>query len=199
MHLTKFTDYSLRTLMFLGAHPDRLCTIAEIAQAYGISGNHLMKVVNRLATAGYVEAVRGKGGGIRLARAPHLIHVGEVVRAMEDRFDIVECFNEEHQNCPLLPGCALKSLLGDAQRHFMATLDRYTLQDVLGGDARSRFDSMRGQRIALPRARKAADGPAHARGGARIGIQDQGAAKGTSSPRKKSTRPRLRVAGYGSR
>jgi Rrf2 family nitric oxide-sensitive transcriptional repressor len=181
MQLTRFTDYSLRTLIFVGAHPERLCTIAEIAQAYGVSGNHLMKVVNRLSTAGYVEAVRGKGGGLRLARAPRLIHIGDVVRSMEERFDIVECFNEAQQSCPMLPGCTLKSILGDAQRHFMATLDRYTLQDLLGEDARTRFATLRGKRVALPRARKGAP----ARPVVRIAVQDHAAFKVMPGPRKK--------------
>ncbi len=132
MQLSVFTDYSLRVLIFLGAHPDRLSTISEIAEAYGISANHLMKVVNRLSSGGYIETIRGKGGGMRLSRAPNMINVGAVVRHTEDRFDIVECFNAKHQTCPLLPACTLKSILADAHRSFMAALDRHTLQDVLG-------------------------------------------------------------------
>src|SRR5271167_3895279 len=92
MQLTRFTDYSLRVLVFLGAHPDRLCTISETAATYGISGNHLMKVVNRLALGGYIDTVRGKGGGMRLSRAPNIINLGDVVRHTEDSFHIVECF-----------------------------------------------------------------------------------------------------------
>ena len=132
MQLSLFTDYSLRVLIYLGAHPDRLCTISETATAYRISGNHLMKVVNRLASGGYIETVRGKGGGMRLSRAPKMINLGDVVRHMEERFDIVECFNEKYQDCPLFPACTLRSVLADAHRNFMATLDRHTLQDVLG-------------------------------------------------------------------
>jgi Rrf2 family nitric oxide-sensitive transcriptional repressor len=139
MQLSVFTDYSLRVLMFLGAHPDRLSTISEIAEAYGISRNHLMKVVNRLSSVGYIETIRGKGGGMRLSRAPKMINLGDVVRHMEDRFDIVECFNEKHQDCPLLPACTLRSVLVDAHRNFMATLDRHTLQDVLGNWVSARF------------------------------------------------------------
>jgi Rrf2 family nitric oxide-sensitive transcriptional repressor len=150
MQLTHFTDYSLRTLIFLGAHPERLCTIAEIAETYRISVNHLMKVVNRLSSRGYVETLRGKGGGMRLARAPRLINIGEVVRDMEERFDIVECFNEEHQDCPLLPACSLRSVLNDARRHFMSALDRHTLQDVLGG-ASGMFSVAKGKTIPVRR------------------------------------------------
>src|ERR1700690_2568657 len=132
MQLTLFTDYSLRVLVFLGAHPDRLCTISETAKAYRISSNHLMKVVNRLSSGGYVETIRGKGGGMRLSRAANMINLGDVVRHMEDRFDIVECFDKKQRDCPLYPACTLRSVLADAHRNFMATLDRYTLQDVLG-------------------------------------------------------------------
>jgi Rrf2 family nitric oxide-sensitive transcriptional repressor len=136
MQLTRFTDYSLRVLVYLAAHPERRCTVSEIATAYGVSANHLTKVVNRLANAGYAETLRGKGGGIRLARAPQLINIGAVVRAMEERFDIVECFSGEHQDCPLLPACALKSLLVDAQHGFLATLDRVTLAQIVGSAGR---------------------------------------------------------------
>jgi Rrf2 family nitric oxide-sensitive transcriptional repressor len=149
MQLTRFTDYSLRVLIYLGANPERLCTIAEIADAYAISENHLMKVVNRLSSAGYADTLRGKGGGMRLSRDPRLINIGEVVRVMEDRFDLVECFNDQHQDCPLLPACTLKSLLADAQRNFMATLDRHTLQDVLGKGLGGLFAARRTARISI--------------------------------------------------
>ncbi|MGD0501123.1 MAG: Rrf2 family transcriptional regulator [Steroidobacteraceae bacterium] len=153
MQLTQFTDYSLRTLVFLGAHPGRLCTIAQISVAYGISINHVMKVVNRLASCGYVETIRGKGGGLRLARAPRLINLGEVVRDMEERFDIVECFNEQHQDCRLLPGCTLKSILNDARRNFMAALDRHTLEDVTSEHLTAVFALRKGARIPIRRVR----------------------------------------------
>jgi Rrf2 family nitric oxide-sensitive transcriptional repressor len=139
MQLTRFTDYSLRVLVFLGAYPDRLCTISETAEAYRISGNHVMKVVNRLSSVGYIETVRGNGGGMRLSRAPKMINLGDVVRHMQDRFDIVECFNDKHQDCPLLPACTLRSILVDAHHNFMTTLDRYTLQDVLGSAVNAKF------------------------------------------------------------
>ena len=144
MQLTRFTDYTLRTLIYLGAHPQRLCTISEIAAAYGISENHLMKVVHHLATVGYVETVRGKGGGMRLAREPRLINIGDVVRDAEDNMNIVECFDPERRSCPLLPGCVLKSVLSEARRNFMGTLDRYSLQDMLGHQAASLFALKRG-------------------------------------------------------
>ena len=144
MQLSLFTDYSLRVLIYLGAHPDRLCTISETAAAYRISSNHLMKVVNRLSSDGYIETVRGKGGGMRLSRAPKMINLGDVVRHTEERFDIVECFNEKYQDCPLFPACTLRSVLTDAHRNFMATLDRHTLQDVLGTWVSTKFALGRG-------------------------------------------------------
>ena len=131
MQLTQFTDYALRSLVYLGSRTDRLCTVGEIAGAYGISVSHLTKVINRLGSCGYIDTVRGKGGGVRLARAPRLIGVGDVVRHMEERFHIVECFDPARRSCPLLPGCILKSVLAEAQRNFLATLDRYTLEDVV--------------------------------------------------------------------
>ncbi len=154
MQLTYFTDYALRTLIYLGANPDRLCTIGEVAKAYGISANHLMKVVNRLSTHGYIESIRGKGGGIRLARAPRLINIGAVVRDLEERFDIVECFNEAHQTCPLLPACTLKSVLKDARRNFMGTLERYTLQDIQANQPGGAFLHSKSGRIPIRRADK---------------------------------------------
>jgi Rrf2 family nitric oxide-sensitive transcriptional repressor len=131
MQLTRFTDYALRALVYLGAHRERLSTISEIATFYDISEAHLMKIVNRLATAGYIETLRGKGGGMRLSREPHLINLGDVVRDTEDNMNIVECFDPTRQSCPLLPACTLKFVLTEARRNFIATLDRYTLKDVL--------------------------------------------------------------------
>lgn len=131
MQLTRFTDYSLRMLIYLALNGDRLVTIAEIARSYEISQNHLMKIVHQLGSLGYLETVRGKGGGIRLARQPALINIGDVVRDTEEHMDIVECFRTEFQDCPLLPSCALKSILIDARKNFLATLDRYSLADLL--------------------------------------------------------------------
>ena len=131
MQLTRFTDYALRALVYLGVHRERLSTISEIAAFYDISEAHLMKIVHRLATAGYIETLRGKGGGMRLSREPHLINLGDVVRDTEDNMNIVECFDPTRQSCPLLPACTLKSVLTEARRNFIATLDRYTLKDVL--------------------------------------------------------------------
>ena len=136
MRLTRYTDYAMRVLLYLGARPEKLCSIAEISSAYSISQNHLMKVVNDLARAGYVTSVRGRSGGIRLGAAPEAINVGAVVRHTEDGFDLVDC-----PNCLLAPACGLTGALGEALAAFMAVLDRYSLADLLvrRGDYRRLF------------------------------------------------------------
>lgn len=126
MKLTLFTDYSIRVLLYLGAEPDRLCSIGEIAQAYDVSQNHLMKVVNKLANEGYVESVRGRFGGIRLGKAPGAINLGAVVRQTEDGFNLVDC-----SDCVVAPACGVTGVLGEALGAFLAVLDRYTLADML--------------------------------------------------------------------
>jgi Rrf2 family transcriptional regulator, nitric oxide-sensitive transcriptional repressor len=130
MRLTTFSDYSLRVLIYLAASPGRLATIDQIAAAYGVSANHLMKVVHQLGRLGYVETVRGKGGGMRLARAPAQIVVGEVVRATEDSFGLVECFGEGESDCVIAGTCVLKSALTEALDAFLGVLDGYTLADL---------------------------------------------------------------------
>ena len=131
MQLTKFTDYCLRVLMYLGARGDGLATINEISDAYRVSNNHLMKVVQHLAGKGYVESVRGKGGGIRLARKPEFINLGDVVRNCEQNVAIVECFDPINTQCPLLPACVLRSALNEATNNFFTTLDRYSVADLV--------------------------------------------------------------------
>lgn len=126
MKLTLFTDYSIRVLLYLGARPERLCSIAEVARGYGISQNHLMKVVNLLARQGYVESVRGRSGGIRLGRVPEEINLGALVRDTEDGFVLVDC-----GGCVVAPACGVTGVLAEALGAFMAILDRYTLADML--------------------------------------------------------------------
>jgi len=127
MKLTLFTDYAVRVLLYLGARPERLCSIAEVARAYRVSQNHLMKVVNQLARQGYVESVRGRSGGIRLGRTPDAINLGALIRATEDGFELVDC-----GRCVAAPACGVTSVLGEALAAFLAVLDRYTLADMLG-------------------------------------------------------------------
>jgi Rrf2 family nitric oxide-sensitive transcriptional repressor len=124
------TDYALRVLMYVGlTPPGRLATIAGTAAAYGVSESHLMAVVHRLASLGYLETVRGKGGGNRLARVPEAINLGEVVRSLETDMALVECFGTGR--CRIERACALRGVLGEALEAFLAVLDRHTLADLL--------------------------------------------------------------------
>jgi Rrf2 family nitric oxide-sensitive transcriptional repressor len=133
MRLTGFTDYTLRVLIYLGARQEEnhLATISDIAAAYGISENHLMKVVHHLAQAGHVETVRGKGGGMRLARAPEHINIGDVVRGAEEDLALVQCFQQDGRPCPIESACTLIGLLERALGAFFEVLDRCTLADLL--------------------------------------------------------------------
>ena len=130
VRLTTFTDYSLRVLIYLAAEPARRATIREIAQAFGISKNHLMKVAYLLGKAGLLANVRGKGGGLELARAPHAINVGWVVRQTEGPPMPAECFGSDGA-CPLTPVCRLRGVLREAVGTFYGVLDRYTLEDLV--------------------------------------------------------------------
>jgi len=130
MKLTRFTDYSLRVLIYLGLKDDGRVTIKEISDAYNISRNHLMKVVSLLTRMGYVDARRGPGGGIALAKAPTDIVIADVVRDMEDDLNLVECFCAEG-SCVIEPVCELKSALGQALDAYLSTLDEYTLRDLV--------------------------------------------------------------------
>jgi Rrf2 family nitric oxide-sensitive transcriptional repressor len=141
MRLSTFSDYSLRVLMYLACQDDRLATIVEISQAHGVSKNHLMKVVHQLGRNGYVETVRGKGGGIRLARAAQEIVIGDVVRASEADFALAECFVHTGQ-CRIVPSCRLQGVLGEALAALLAVLDRYTLADLVDGDRARAYNAL---------------------------------------------------------
>lgn len=130
VELTFFTDYSLRVLMYLGVRQDHLCLISDIARDYDISRNHLVKVVHGLARGGFLRTFRGRGGGVTLARKPEDICIGDVVRYTEGAFKPVECFHDDG-NCVIAPACFLPAILNEAFRNFIATLDRYTLADLL--------------------------------------------------------------------
>lgn len=131
MRMNVFTDYCLRTLIYLGLNRDEISTRSEIAASYGISDNHLMKVVHWLSKQNYVSAQRGKGGGIRLSRKPSEINIGELVRASEADSYLVECFEKGNSDCRIVETCHLKFILFEALGAMYATLDRYTLADLI--------------------------------------------------------------------
>ena len=125
MRLTLYTDYSIRVLVFLTARTEGLSSISEISETYGISKNHLMKVVQELGKAGLINTVRGRSGGIKLARPASKISVGEVVRLTEDGFDLVDC-----GSCIIAKACGIRGILKEATQAFLAVLDRYTIGDL---------------------------------------------------------------------
>jgi Rrf2 family transcriptional regulator, nitric oxide-sensitive transcriptional repressor len=131
MHITQHTDYALRVLIFLASNEHRLATIQEISERFEVSRAHLMKVVNQLIRNGFVEGIRGKGGGLRLARPAPDIAVGDVIRKMETDLALVECFSE-NSRCLLTAGCQLKGVLAEALEAFFASLDRVPLSQILG-------------------------------------------------------------------
>jgi Rrf2 family nitric oxide-sensitive transcriptional repressor len=131
MQLTQFSDYSLRVLLYLTARSERWVPLPEISRAYGVSQNHMAKVAQLLLERGYVESLRGRTGGLRLAKPPSQINVGSVVRATEPHFDLVECFEAKTNTCPIDPVCGLKGALVSAQKAFLQELDRFTLADFL--------------------------------------------------------------------
>jgi Rrf2 family transcriptional regulator, nitric oxide-sensitive transcriptional repressor len=131
LHLTVQTDYSLRLLMYLALKEDGLATIAEVAESYGISKNHLMKVAHQLGVAGYIETVRGRRGGLRLAKPAEAISLGEVVRHTEPDMAIVMCFGPINAHCTIRPGCVLRRALEKATLAFVEVLDGYTLSDLV--------------------------------------------------------------------
>ena len=131
MHLTQFSDYAMRVVLYLGCHPTKLVSVDEISRAYGISRHHLVKVVQTLTDLGVVAAQRGRGGGMRLARRPSEINVGWLIRRTEPHFNLVECFDPEANTCPIAPACGLKGALHRARQAFLAVLDEYSLDQLL--------------------------------------------------------------------
>lgn len=131
MRLTVYTDYALRVLMYVAVHGDRRSTIAGIAASYGISRNHVMKVVHQLGVAGYIETVRGQSGGMRLARPAGDIIVGEVVRRTEPDMALAPCLNAGDTTCAITPACTLRRALHEARTAFLAVLDSYSLADLI--------------------------------------------------------------------
>lgn len=130
MRLTHFSDYALRVLMYAAVRGENLITIEETAELYGISRAHLMKVANQLTRAGYLKAIRGRSGGLALARRPDAISLGDVLRATEPDFALVECFTADNR-CLITPRCRLRGALHEALAAFVGTLDGYTLADLI--------------------------------------------------------------------
>jgi Rrf2 family nitric oxide-sensitive transcriptional repressor len=152
MRLTTMTDYALRLLIYLGQHPERLCTTAEVAQAYGISEAHLTKITHQLGLGGWISTVRGKGGGMRLARPPAELMLGDLVRAMESDFYLVECLSPGN-SCNLTGMCGLTGIVNEALAAFMAELDKHSLAELL---RRPPSGLKSGDVIELPSSRRAA-------------------------------------------
>ena len=131
MRLTRFSDNALRCLIVLGLEPEECITVQVIAQRLNMSYEHLVKIVQRLAELGYVETVRGRHGGVRLVRAAADIRLGKLVRETEENLTLVECFDPEHNTCPISAACRLAGVLNEALAAFLAVLDQRTLADAL--------------------------------------------------------------------
>lgn len=138
MRLTVYADYSLRVLMYVGLKEPGLSTIKEISESYAISRNHLMKVVHQLGLLGYLESVRGRSGGIRLALPPSDINIGAVIREVENDLTLVECFDAGASRCRIEPACVLKPILGEALAAFFSVVDGYTLEGLIAPQRRLR-------------------------------------------------------------
>jgi Rrf2 family transcriptional regulator, nitric oxide-sensitive transcriptional repressor len=134
MRLTSYTDYALRTLMYLALNREQLVTIADIAQAHNIAKNHLTKVVHHLGTLGFIETVRGRSGGMRLAREPETFSVGDVVRQTETDFYMASCFDENAPSCLYAAGCEMRGALAQATKAFLDVLDGVTLAQMVARD-----------------------------------------------------------------
>ncbi len=135
MRLTTFTDYTFRVLIYLGLHPEQLATVGELADTYDISRNHLTKIVHYLGQNGHITTTRGKGGGIKLARLPEQIIIGELIRDTEKNSLLVECFSRDSCDCKIVPACRLTGILREAQEAFFTVLDHYTLKDLIRNES----------------------------------------------------------------
>lgn len=131
MQLTVYTDYSLRVLMYLAERPNKHTTVNDVAEFYEVSHNHMMKVVRNLSFCGYVNTVRGRKGGISLAKKPQNINIGAVIKHTEKTIDIVECFDPKSNSCVIRSTCKLHGILKNAKSSFMAVLGDFTLADLL--------------------------------------------------------------------
>ena len=131
MRLTLHTDYALRMLTYVATRPEGACTVNDVARAYGLSHNHLLKVAQTLREHGFIETARGRSGGIRLERAPESIGIGALVRLIEEDLSLAECMQAGGRPCVISPGCSLKGMFSEALAAFLSVLDKYTLADVV--------------------------------------------------------------------
>ncbi len=139
MRLKTFSDYSLRVLIYLALYHDRLVTISELAKAYNISRNHLMKIVSYMAQKGIIETIRGQGGGMRLAMPPEDILIGDVLKDTEADAAIVECFKKGPSDCLILPACSLIHHLHEAEQAFYESLNRFSLKDLITNEDQIKY------------------------------------------------------------
>ncbi|MBN4076739.1 Rrf2 family transcriptional regulator [Mariprofundus ferrooxydans] len=134
MQLTRYTDYSLRVLFFLAAHPGERCTISQISEYFNVSRNHMVKVVHNLGQLGFIHTIRGKSGGMTLAMQAADINIADVVKRVEPHMNLLECFDKPTNTCPIIAQCGLKGVLYKARKGFMAVLAEYTVADLLPAD-----------------------------------------------------------------
>lgn len=130
MQLTQFTDYSLRALIYISLRKNS-CTIKKVTEAYGISNNHMIKIIHNLSKLGLIKTIRGKNGGILISTPPETINLRQLIIQLEPNLDLVPCFNKEKMNCCISPVCKLKGVLHEAQAAFLEILKQYTLADIL--------------------------------------------------------------------
>lgn len=131
MQLTSFTDYALRTLMYLAAHSEEKSSVKEISEHYGISRNHLVKVVHKLSQLGYIETTKGKGGGVQIAQGTEKLRLGDLISQLEPNMNLVECFDAKTNTCRVTGSCQLKHYLFEATQNFINTMNKYTLADTV--------------------------------------------------------------------
>lgn len=151
MQLSLHADYGLRVLLYLGAHPGEIVSTKRISDAYGISKNHLVRVMQTLGEHGYIRVIPGRSGGVTLAKEPASIRLGDVVRDAEPTMNLVECFDHRTNTCPIIQVCGLKSHLAQALEAFIAELNKHTLADLMTPARRKSLSTMFVQLAAAPR------------------------------------------------
>jgi Rrf2 family nitric oxide-sensitive transcriptional repressor len=131
MQLTLFSDYSLRLLMYLGLKPSEVVPIVEVSDAFGVSRHYMLKIMNELVQLGYIEAVRGRNGGVRLLKRPNELRLGKLIRQTEPGGGVLDCIEDREADCPIVAVCRLRKVLAEAETEFYKVIDRYTLADLI--------------------------------------------------------------------